>query len=83
VREIKAFNGGLSVYEELPGGGCEGRLFYRTDKGWSPPLPDDVALPDGLGRSTSGHSAGSISRSSTLSTRPDWLLGETESWRLR
>jgi hypothetical protein len=79
-------NGGtvITVFEELPGGGCEGRLFYRTDKGWSPPLPADIEPPNGLGRSTSGGSAEStITRSrSTASGRPAWMLGDNEPWRL-
>jgi hypothetical protein len=85
VKSFEVHNGGtvISTFEEFPDGRYEGRLFYRHADGWRPPLPPDVRAPDGLRRSTSGGSAGSISRSSTLSTRPDWLLGETEDWRLR
>jgi hypothetical protein len=78
VREIRAFSGGLSVYEELPGGGCEGRLFYRMGGRWAPPLPAEIQSE--LGR-TLARSSRSIARSST--DQPAWLLGETdEPWRL-
>jgi hypothetical protein len=72
VKSFEMHNGGtvITVFEELPRGGCEGRLFYRTDKGWSPPLPPDVRVPE-LGR-TSTRSSRSIARSSTQ--QPTWLL---------
>lgn len=68
----------ISTFEERAGGRSEARLHYRTDRGWSPPLPPDVQPPDGLGRATSGPS---ISRSAS-SGRPAWVLGNNEPWRL-
>ena len=70
----------ISTFEEFADGRYEARMYYaQAGGGWKPPLPSDLQPPGGLGRS---RSAGSISRSSTPSTLPDWLLGEIEDWRL-
>jgi hypothetical protein len=81
MKEVLVHNGGtvITTFEEFSDGRYEGRVHYKTGGRWSPPLPSDVRLPE-LGR-TSTCSSRSIARNSTQ--QPTWLLGETESWRLR
>lgn len=62
MREIKAFNGGLSVFEQFPDGTCRARLFYRHVDGWSPPLPADIEPP------ASGRNSEPITRDGGTST---------------
>jgi Prokaryotic homologs of the JAB domain len=68
VKEVAVHSGGtvITTFEEFADGRCEARLHYaQAGGGWEPPLPLDVRAPDGLGRSTSWHSVGSVSRGTT------------------
>jgi hypothetical protein len=82
MREVRLDGYCLSVFDEpgIDGSIYSGRLFYRIDGEWSPPLPPDIELPTETRRSASA--AGVLMRSEPV-PRPSWWLDKPRpSWRL-